>query len=234
MTSEQVRARLAVGLAVVLAAAPAFTLGAENASLGTLVPQGEAELNGTWLKVETTVYAGDRVRTPADGAAAVLLPGGSQFHLAPASVVEVDARGAADVLAALEQGALVARSMPERQVAVWAADLLMRPVDSPGLFQVELVEGGVLVVARRGAVEVEGANRTVTVPAGQAMRFEVAQEASDEAGKRPQGPHAQAGLSGGQKAAIVIAVAAGVATAIAVPLALNDGGEEVVVSPATP
>ncbi|MEE8200756.1 MAG: hypothetical protein V3R29_06265, partial [Candidatus Acidoferrales bacterium] len=149
-------------------------------------------------------------------------------HLAPASMVEVDARGAAEVLATLEQGALVARSMPERQVAVWAADLLMRPASQPGLFQVELVEGGVLVVARRGAVEVEGANRTVRVPAGQAMRFEVAQG-------RPQGPHAQAALSGGQKAAIVIAVAAGVATAIAVPLALDDDDdEEVVVSPATP
>ncbi|MBI4466558.1 MAG: hypothetical protein HY656_03915 [Acidobacteria bacterium] len=226
MGHKGARALLAVGLAVLITLAPGLNLVGGNISLGTVRPQGAAELNRTPLRAESTVYSGDTISTPGENLAVVQLPQGSQIYVGPTSTVRVEAADAG-VWAGLVRGTLLARSRPGEKVSVWAANLLVSP-DTPGaLYQVELVSSGAVVAARRGAVKVEGANRTVTVPAGKSLRFEVA-----DSSQAPAGAGAGAGLSAAAKAIIVIVVVAAVATAIAVPVALND--EQQVVSPPGP
>ncbi|MFQ5817760.1 MAG: hypothetical protein ACE5H2_07385, partial [Terriglobia bacterium] len=59
-----------VGLALILAGAmvwyPVLGVTAGNPALGKVVPRGPAELNGTRLTLETTLYPGDTITTPAE------------------------------------------------------------------------------------------------------------------------------------------------------------------------
>lgn len=226
-----------LSLAGLLAASLGLQAGA--AWVGKVVPRDSAQLNETRIEVETTLYAGDRVSTTEGSLALIELPRGSQIYVGPNSavLVEPDKEGE-EVVADLNQGTLVARSRPGSPVSVWAANLWMHPSSSEAVYQVELVDQGAIVAARRGAVRVEGANRAVSVPAGESLRFEVAPAAAEQGNKqegrrRPKGNYAQSALSRGQKAAIIVGIGAAVATAIALPLALDDDQQKVV-SPATP
>lgn len=197
---------LALAVAVLMVGLPGVSVEAENVSLGRVVPRGAAELNQTRLVAEATVYAGDTVRTPAEGLALVLLPQGSQLHVGPASAVEL-AAAPAGVVAGLARGTVLARSQPAQKVSVWAANLLVSPQSPEALYQVALTEAGAVVAVERGTVSVAGTNRTVTVPAGQAMRFDTA-----------EGPQASAGAGAGVGMSTMTALSVAITLGVAIPV----------------
>lgn len=162
---------LSVFLASLMIWYPVLNLTAGNLPLGKVVPRGPADLNGTRLTLETTLYAGDTLATAADGLALVLLPQGDQVHVGPASTVAVSDT-AEGLVARLERGAVVVRSGSGQRIFVRAGGLLVTP-SGAAHYQVALAEQGVVVAAQAGDVTVHGSNQAVAVPAGKAMRFEV-------------------------------------------------------------
>jgi len=204
MRKGKFRAGLAWLVALAMVGLPGISGQAESVSLGRVVPRGAAELNQTRLVADATVYAGDAVTTPAGGLALLLLDKGSQVHVGPASAVRFHA-AEAGVRAELERGSLLARSQPGGKVSVWAANLLVSPQSPEALYQVALTESGAIVAAERGEVSVAGANRTVTVPAGEARRFEV-----EEGPQAPAGAGSGAGMSVGTATMLSVAISLGV------------------------
>lgn len=206
MRAKRRRAILVLFVGLAITVSPAMSQAGE-AALGKVVPRGGAELNQTRLVAEATVYAGDALTTPGEGGALLLLARGSSIHLGPASALAVRG-GEAGVVAELNRGAVRARSQPGEKVSVWAANLLVSP-ESPGaLYQVALTDSGVIVAAERGTVSVAGSNRTVTVPAGEAVSL--------EADPKPVGAGAGAGMSAGKAAAIATAITLGVTLPVAI------------------
>ncbi len=204
MREGKFRAGLVWLVAMTMVGLPGISGQAEGVSLGRVVPRGAAELNQTRLLADATVYAGDAVTTPAGGLALLLLDKGSQVHVGPASAVRLSA-AEAGVRAELERGSLLARSQPGGKVSVWAANLLVSPQSPEALYQVALIDSGAIVVAERGEVSVAGANRTVTVPAGQAMRFEV-----EEGPQAPVGAGSGAGMTTGTAVMLSVAISLGI------------------------
>ncbi|MFQ5694568.1 MAG: hypothetical protein ACE5HB_01110 [Terriglobia bacterium] len=103
---------------------------------------------------------------------------------------------------------------------------MLRPAEAT-TYAVAVSEQVIVVSSHEGSVEVKGAARAVTVPAGRAARF--------ERGNNPQTPSGagtQSNLSRKARAIIWILVATGTAAAIAIPLALEDDEREL--SPAAP
>ncbi len=180
---------------------------AANVALGKVVPRGPADLNGTRLALETTVYSGDTVTTPAEGLALVLLSKGDQVHVGPTSEVRLTDTESG-ILATLEQGAVLARSGGGQTISVRARGLLVNP-QSPAWYGVALPENAVVVSAEQGAVTVRGTNQSYEVPAGKAIRFEVA-----PGPQAPAGAGAGAGMGPGAAAAIGVAISVGVAVPI--------------------
>ncbi|MFQ5926884.1 MAG: hypothetical protein ACE5MH_05555 [Terriglobia bacterium] len=196
-----------------MACYPVLGVAAGNPPLGKVVPRGPADLNGTRLVLETTLYAGDTITIPADGLALVLLPQGDQLHVGPASEVQVtDTEGG--LLATLARGVLLARSGSGQLIAVRARGLRVQP-QAAARYEVALVEKAVVVSTEEGVVNVQASNGSYTVPAGQAMRFEVTDG--------PQAP-AGAGAGTGTRKAVVIAVA--ISLGVAIPLAILIADDE--------
>lgn len=199
MENRQSKAIWAVFLASLMTVYPALGVVAGSVPLGKVVPQGVVELNGVRLEFGSTVYAGDTLATPAEGLALVLLPQGDQLHLGPASQVQLtDAQGG--LLARLERGAVLARSGSGQTVAVAARGLEVRPA-AAARYEVAVAENAVLVAAQSGAVTVEDARQRYTVPAGQAMRFELAAS--------PQVPALGNAFTDGQTIGLVATVGGG-------------------------
>lgn len=204
MRKRKFRAGLVWLVAVAVVGLPGISVEAESVSLGRVVPRGAAELNQTRLVADATLYAGDAVTTPAGGLALLLLDKGGQVHVGPASAVRLRA-AEAGVRAELERGSLLARSQPGGTVSVWAASLLVSPQSPEALYQVALTDSGAIVAAERGAVSVAAANRTVTVPAGEARRFEV-----EKGPQAPAGAGSGAGMSTGTATMLSVAISLGV------------------------
>lgn len=212
MRSKVSETAVAVVLAGLMACYPVLGVAADNLALGKVVPRGSAQLNGTRLALETTLYAGDTITTPADGLALVLLPQGDQLHVGPASAVRAtDTAGT--LLVSLERGALLARSGSGQTIAVRARGLIVNP-QAAARYAVALTENAVVVSAEQGVVTVQGTAQTYTVPAGKTMRFEVADG--------PQAP-AGAGASGlGPGTAAIVAIIISVGAAIPIGFVIAD------------
>ncbi len=179
--------------------------------LGKVVPRaGSSLLNGADLTVETTVFFGDRVATEADGVALILVPQGQQVQLAPSSSATLSGKGG-QLLVNLESGTTLVQSGNSGRLSVAARGLMVRPSGMAN-YQV-IIEGSfVTVSSQQGSVEVRGANRSLVVPSGKAMKFELA--ANPEAGRVGVGAHNVFGAA----AAVIISTA--VSLAIAVPIAV--------------
>lgn len=189
-------------LAGLLVGSPAMNLAASSLPLGKVIPRGAADLNGTRLDRDATVYLGDLLATAADGLAAVLFAKGDQLHVGPASEVRViTAEGV--VVASLARGAVLARSGGGQTIAVRARGLLVRP-QGAARYEVALADNAVLVASAEGAVTVQGINQAMTVPAGKAMRFELAPGL-----QAPAGAGAGAGIGPAMAAWIGVAAAGG-------------------------
>ena len=203
------KAMLSVFLASLLIWYPVLNLTAGNLPLGKVVPRGPADLNGTRLTLETTLFAGDIIATAADGLALVLLPQGDQVHVGPASTVAVSDT-AEGILAQLERGAVVVRSGSGQRIFVRAGGLLVTP-SGAAHYEVALAEPGVVVAAQAGEVTVQGSNQAVAVPAGKVMRFEL--------GSVPLAPVVAGG--GSQLAGLAaILVSLLISTAVTVPISV--------------
>ncbi|MFQ5777052.1 MAG: FecR domain-containing protein [Terriglobia bacterium] len=225
MRRNDARTVVALGLVLVLAPWPGLSA---NLSVGKVIPRaGTSMLNGTEVKLPTTVFSGDTIVTRAESWALLLLSQDEQVHLGPSSSAAL--KGDRDKLVVrLDHGLTVARSGHSRAISVAARGLWLQP-SGVTTYEVTVSEQAIVVSSHEGSVEVKGADRAVTVPAGRAARFETRDDR-----KRPKGAGVQTGLSAGAKTAIWILVATGVAAAIAVPLALDDDKKEPVVSPSTP
>lgn len=193
------KAALSVVMASLLAWFPPLALPG-NVPLGKALSQGDAELNGTRLQLETTVYSGDTLTTADAGLAVVFFSQGDQLHLGPASQVQV-AQTDGNLVADLARGAVLARSGIGQTVSVRARGLTVNP-EAPTRYEVVVQEKAVVVAARQAAVTVRDATQTFTVAAGNAMRFELAAD---------QPPPAGTGVVWGFTGAQVIAIAAAAA-----------------------
>jgi hypothetical protein len=181
---------LAVFLAVALLSGPASYLSAGGTAVGRIIPRSSVQLNGVTVYLESTIFSGDIVNTPSDGFAVFLLARGNQLQLGPASQMRLVQAEAAPVVV-LERGAVLARRGDGKPIAVEARGLLLRP-QGAGRYEVAVTEKAVVVAATDSAVTVHAANRSFSVAAGKAMRFEVA-----DGPQRPVGARADDGVAWG-------------------------------------
>lgn len=212
MKRADLRGPIVFGLILLLAQLP--VMGAST-PLGNVIPRtGTTLVNGTALALETTIFSGDTVATQEGGTAQIMLPRGNQVHLGPASsaVLSGDAH---QVVVTLTQGMTVARSGNGQQVSVMARGLLVQPSGAAS-YEVALDGSAILVSALQGSVEVQGTNRSFVVPAGKAMKFELAANSAPG----PTGVGAQ-NMAPGAAAAIAIAVSVGVSVPVAMVYANN-------------
>lgn len=219
MTRSIWQGPLALGLTLLLVAVPGWSA---NAPLGKVIPgAGTSALNGTPLKVESTLFSGDVVSTPANGGAVVLLREGDQVQVGPASAVTLTA-AEEEVLVKLERGFAAARSGHGRQISMRALGLLIRPTEA-ATYQVTVEGNAVLVVSQQGSLLVQGSNRTAVVPSAKAMRFVLVANATPG--------RTGVGASSINEAAIaIILVAAGAITGAALAVKNHENA----VSPSAP
>lgn len=205
---------IALGLTLLLVQLPVL---GTNAPVGKVIPRrGATLLNGTELKLQTTLFAGDTVATQAESLALILLSQGDQVHLGPATAAALSEYGE-ELVVSLERGMTLARSGNGRQVSVNALGLLVRP-SGMATYEVAIDGKVVVVVSQQGSVEVQGTNRSIMVPSGKAMKFGVV--AAPE-GSLPVGAGAH-NLSPGAALGWALAVSLGVTLAIVLPILLNE------------
>lgn len=206
-------ARLSLAVATILLVSALSSLAAST-PLGTAVLRsGNATLNGSTVTLETTIFSGDSLATPADGLAVVQLPLGDQVHFGPATSATLF-RDGSGLVVSLERGMIRAHSGKGQRVSVNTQGIVITPSEA-GSFEVAIQGGAVVVAARQGAVEVAGTNRFFTIPSGKTMKFETTIETL---AKGRVGVGGQA-MAPGAAAAIAIAVSAGVAIPVGIAIA---------------
>jgi hypothetical protein len=205
-------------ISLVLIVAP-LSAGENSIAFGNLKAQGETEVNGMPVKVETTVFAGDLVSTKSKSSALLTLAGGNQVFVVENSAARFhkDSKSVT-----LERGALGVLDRGGDIVKVTSRGTLLRPAKGKAARYVVKSEGkGLVLSSLRGDVEVVAENRTVTVPSGTSMRIEIADPAPSPQGAGPSNSYAN------KKGVIIGTVVVGAVLAIALPLALRDDDEPV-------
>lgn len=194
----------------------AVSVWAASTPLGKAVPRsGNATLNGTAVTLETTVFSGDSLATPAEGLAVVQLPMGDQVHFGPATSATLHGdRG--ELVVGLERGMILARTGKGQRISVNARGIVITPTDA-GSYEVAISGGAIVVAARQGAVEVSGTNQSMVVPSGKVMKFELTTETLAQT-KAGVGSKA---IAPGAAAAIAIAVSVGVGVPVGWAVADN-------------
>ncbi|MGH9804830.1 MAG: hypothetical protein ACRD4D_06635 [Candidatus Acidiferrales bacterium] len=133
------------------------------------VRSGSAQLNGTAVTLDTTIFSGDSLATMEDGLAVVRLPLGDKVHLGPATIATLQG-DRSDLVVSLDRGMVFVHSGNGQRVSVNARGIAVTPAES-GSFEVAIQDGTVVVASRQGAVEVAGTNRSFVVPSGKIMKF---------------------------------------------------------------
>ena len=222
MKSNDLRALLVVGLVFLLVQLP---VEGANVPLGRIIPAGEGSvLNGTGLKLQSTLFSGDKVTAGADSWVLVQLLQGDQVQLGPAGSMSVTG-SAQEVLVTLERGLAAARSGGAQLVSISARGLMVRPAGK-AKYQVAIQAGAIVVTSQEGALSVQGSNRTLVVPSGKAMKFVLASNATPG--------RAGVGAKNVNEALIfVILVAAGAVTGATIAAINHEQGQDVV-SPSVP
>jgi ferric-dicitrate binding protein FerR (iron transport regulator) len=146
------------------------TLPPANAAspVGKMTTRGAAEVNGAPAPSETSVFAGDRITTREDTAAAVQFSGGSQIFLPELSAAVVKLQDA-QLAVSLERGALAVIARGAATIPVRAQGVVVEAAGDGAIFEVALKRSGLRVMARRGAAVVRAADRTVEVKEGMTM-----------------------------------------------------------------
>jgi ferric-dicitrate binding protein FerR (iron transport regulator) len=175
--------------------------------MGRVVATAPATLNGLIIPREATVFSGDRLATGADGWARLYLAQGEQIHLAARSEARA-ARSGERIDVELLNGHVLLQTRAGSNLNVQTNGLAILPTGQDAVWEVtRTAPNEVLVAARTGSVEVRGANRNLTVPAGRSARVTTA-----SAPANPAAPVQPGGLSAAAKGAIVAAIIAGVIT----------------------
>lgn len=164
---------LALGLSLLLTTLPAWSA---DTPLGIFVPgAGTSSLNGVGLKVRSTLFSGDTVSTQAASGASVLLRGGDQVQLGPASAATLTLTEGG-LLVKLESGLAVTRSGKGQQISVSTRGLLIEPTGTV-TYQVTVAGNAVVVATHGGSVSVRGGDQSFVVPPDKGLRFVAAANA---------------------------------------------------------
>ncbi|MGH9788582.1 MAG: FecR domain-containing protein [Candidatus Acidiferrales bacterium] len=197
---------------------------AAPATMGRVVANSPATLNGVAIPTEATVFSGDRLATGADGWARIYLAEGEQIHLAGRSEARA-ARSGERVDVELMNGRLLLQTRAGSAINVLTNGLAILPANQDAVWEVtRTAPNEVLVASHSGSVEVLGANRSITVPAGRSARVSTAAAPASPASPPPLG-----GLSAGAKAAIIAGIVGGVIAIVVI--ATNQTESNAVVSP---
>lgn len=171
MKAKAMKAKKILAALLVLATAAAPVAAAENRAMGRATAYGQAEVNGTPVRAETTLFAGDRLRTGADAAVSLALPGRDQVFLPERTVARISEAGRPRIT--LESGAVAVVSR-----AALPVEIVVRGVriTAPAGAAYEVAVGGdrLEVLARRGAVTVTGSGEALEVPEGSRLEADFA------------------------------------------------------------
>lgn len=159
------RGILAIGLSLLLVYAPVAPA-ASPAVVGKIETKGSAEVNGTPVPAEATMFAGDRIATQKETASGLSLPGGDQVFLPSLSAAQVNRTGS-QVTVSLERGALAVLSRSAQPVVIEANGVRIQAASSAGgIYEVAVNGAGLKVWARKGTALVKAPDRTVEVKEG--------------------------------------------------------------------
>lgn len=188
-------------VSVLLVCAPALE-GATGGVAGKVISDGTVEVNGTLVPGGTTVFLGDHVVT-RQKAIILALSDGHQVFLPQNTSTRLDRTGLAGTIL-LERGALAVVQRGSDPLLVMANGVRVQAAgENPAVYEVAVNGKTLQVLARKGAVLVSAADRTIELKEGNALDAMV--------GAAPQGP-AGAGataLSTLEKVVIGVGVAAG-------------------------
>ena len=216
---------LAILLSMLLAVFPVFADPA--AAIGVVrSATGTARINGLPLPSGTNVYHGDQLTTE-QGTILLYIGTEERIHLAPNSLARLTKDGESNVLS-LERGTVTVRTVGGTRTTIEKYGVEIRGRDdSLVVIQVALLNPRVArISAIRGSLEVEVAEKSTVVEPGHTAMITV------DSSQEPKGSGAGAGLTEGQKVAITILVAAGIAAAVVIPIVITRGEGEAV-SPST-
>ncbi|MHB8500126.1 MAG: hypothetical protein ACYDCG_14275 [Candidatus Acidiferrales bacterium] len=208
---------LAITMAVFLANVPAR---AKPDVLGIVVQADHASLDSEALSEGTTVFDGDRLSTSAGGRLRLRI-GEALLDLPADSSVAVHhnaGMGARDFEAELLSGTVVLSEPAGSAAEIVASSARVRPAaETRGMVQVELAGPRELIVfARLGPAQISYQGESATIAEGKCYR--VLLKSSEDGARGDQG--GEKPLKRG-KALLLIAVAVGAATGIAVGLNLK-------------
>jgi hypothetical protein len=201
--------------------------GATPDVVGIVVQSSHASLGSHDAAEGTTLYDGDRLSTDADGALGLRM-GQAALHLSEKSsvVLHDHSSGAAkEFQAELLSGTVVLSVGAVSGWEIGACSARIRPVsETRGIVRVQILGAReLLVYAQRGAAQVFYRGETEIIPEGKTyhVMLNVAdgdpQDSSGSIAKEPAHPG---------KMLLVVAIAAGAATAAGVALALTGGGSQ--------
>ncbi len=129
--------------------------------IGALQVTGEVRVNDALISTDSTVFAGDRVRTGSDGVAAISVSGRGTLLLQPGSTVSFPDQ--AQFLADLEQGRVTLRSLPDTSgFQIRLGNFIAAPVaPAESITEIEhAADGSFRIASRKGSVgliEADGA-----------------------------------------------------------------------------
>jgi ferric-dicitrate binding protein FerR (iron transport regulator) len=194
--------------------------------MGRVVASAPATLNGVAIPREATMFSGDRLTTGAEGWARLYLGEGEQVHLSALTEARA-ARVGERVDVELMGGHVLLQTRAGSSLNVQANGLAIQPAEKEAVWEVTRAsETEVVVAARSGSVEIHGANRSLSVPAGRSARVTTSAAASSA-------PPVQAGgLTAGQKGAIIGGIVGGVIATAVIVHNQSEPSARPVVSPA--
>lgn len=188
---------LAAMLALATATAPVAAV--ENRAIGRATAYGQAEVNGTPVGTETTLFAGDRLRTGADAAVSLTLPGRDQVFLPEHTVARISEAGRPRVTLESGAAAVVARAEIPVEIAVRGVRIA---APRNAAYEVAVRGDRLDVLARRGAVTITGPEEVLEVPEGHRLE-------ADFASAEPGAP--VDAISRFERAILVAAISLGIA-----------------------
>lgn len=161
------RSLLVTCLSLLLVYAPVAPA-ATPAVVGKVQTKGAAEVNGTAVPSEATLFAGDRITTQKKTASGMSLPGGDQVFLPSLTTAKVT-RPDKRVVVTLERGALAVVSRSAEPVIIEANGVRIQAGSRQAVYEVAVQGTGLKVLARKGTALVKSADRRVEVKEGTTM-----------------------------------------------------------------
>lgn len=202
----KLKMNLALVLSLLLVTLP--VLPAEpSAALGKMTTRGAAEVNGTSLPNDATVFSGDRLATQKDSAVALSLGAGNQVFFPELTRARLE-RSGNETKVSLEHGALAVVSRAGIVPVVETSGVRIQTAGTaPAIFEVAMTGTTLKVLARTGMTRVIAADRTIEVPEGKMLEARVSPAP-------PQAPTAGTGMTSGLSTIQIVAIAAGLAAGV--------------------